>query len=70
MTKELEAQSQQELAQLAYEDVLVSFNSLCEQYGVRAVLASFRDAYPEMYEEVVVQINRLPPQRQVAALLR
>lgn len=62
--------SRQELAQLAYEDVLVSLNSLFEQYGTRQVLASFREAYPDMYEEVVIQINRLPPQRQVPALLR
>lgn len=62
--------SKSEIEQLDYEDVLVSLNSLLEQYGARKVFTDFRDAFPKMYEELVIQINRLPPQGQVAALLR
>jgi len=62
MTKELET--------LDYEDSLVLFNSSCEQYGARQVLVDFRDAFPDMFKEVEIQIERLKPQPKVAALLR
>lgn len=62
--------SKQELEQLDYEDVLVNLNSIFEQYGVRQAMMDFRDAYPKMFEELGVQIDRLKPKAQVAALLR
>lgn len=60
--------SKQEIEQLDYDDALVSLYSVCQQYGVRDVLDSFRSCFPDMFEEIVAQINRLP-QKQVAALL-
>ncbi len=60
----------QELQQLEYEDVLVGLNSVCEQYGCRAVMMDFRDACPKMFEELVIQINRILPDKHVAALLK
>ena len=60
----------QEIEQLDYEDVLVNLNSLFEQYGCREVLKDFRRSYPHMFEELVIQINRLKPDGQIAALLR
>ena len=59
-----------ELEQLEYEDALVMLNSMCQQYGAREVLKDFREAYPDMFGEVLIQINRLGPDRHVAALLR
>jgi hypothetical protein len=70
LTQQLE-QSKKELAQLEYEDTLVQLNSFFEQYGCRQVMKDFRDVYPRMFEELVVQIDRLKPgNQQVAALLR
>jgi hypothetical protein len=61
--------SKQELEQLEYNDTLIGLHSICEQYGAREVLRDFRATFPEMFEELVVQINRLPPPPK-AALLR
>lgn len=58
------------MEQIEYEDTLVNLNSILEQYGCRSVLLDFKDAFPHMYNELVVQIGRLPPNGQVAALLR
>lgn len=59
----------QELEQQEYEDTLVMLNSMFEQYGVREVMKDFRDSFPQMFEELTVQIDRLaPPAR--AVLLR
>lgn len=58
------------LERLEYEDALVLLNSMCQQYGAREVLKDFRDAYPDMFQEVLVQITRLDPGKKVAALLR
>lgn len=58
------------LEQLEYEDAIVSLNSMCQAYGAREVFKDFRSAYPDMFEEILVQINRLGPQSKVAALLR
>jgi len=58
-----------ELEQLEYDDALVQLFSMCQQYGAREVLSDFRNSFPEMFEEILVQINRLPP-KQRAALLR
>lgn len=55
---------------LEYNDVLVDLHSAFEQYGCRRVLGDFRDAYPEMFIELVVQINRLPNQRQTPSLFK
>jgi hypothetical protein len=60
----------QELEQIEYNDTLVALNSCFEQYGVREVLKDFRNSYPAMFEELVVQMTRLTPQAKVAALLR
>jgi hypothetical protein len=53
--------SKEQLEQLEYDDAIVSLYSVCQQYGAREVLSSFRDAFPEMFDEILVQINRLPP---------
>lgn len=55
---------------LEYNDVLVDLHSAFEQYGCRRVLGDFRDAYPEMFTELLVQINRLPNQRQTPVLFK
>lgn len=62
MTKETEM--------LEYNDVLCDWNSLVTQYGCRRVLQDFRDFYPEMFNELLVQINRLPTQRQTPWLFK
>jgi hypothetical protein len=53
--------SKQQLEQLEYDDTLVSLHSLCQQYGAREVLKDFREHFPEMFTELLVQINRLTP---------
>jgi hypothetical protein len=55
--------------QLTYNDFIVELASLMQQYGARKIMSDFRDHYPAFYEELKVQINRLP-QKQPAALLR
>jgi hypothetical protein len=60
----------QELEQIEYNDVLVGMNSAFEQYGVREVMKDFRNSYPKMFEEMVVQLARLTPTTRVASLLR
>jgi hypothetical protein len=70
MDKELEQQSVREMEQLSYVDTLVNLNGMFEQYGCRTVLKDFRDAFPEMFKELAVQLTRLPPDKEVAALLR
>lgn len=60
----------QELEQIEYNDTLVSLNSCFEQYGVREVLKDFRTSYPQMFEELMVQLTRLTPTTKVAALLK
>ena len=60
----------QELEQHEYEDTLVMLNSIFEQYGVREALKDFRVAFPRMFEELHVQINRLGNDTKVAALLK
>lgn len=62
----------QELEQLEYNDMLVAMNSCFEQYGCREVIKDFRSTYPQMFEELAIQMGRLAPQspKNVAALLR
>ena len=59
-----------ELEQLEYDDALVAFNSIIEQFGARQVLLDYKNAYPEQYKELHTQINRNSPPNQIAALLR
>jgi hypothetical protein len=68
--KQEQEQSNKEMGLLEYEDTLVSLNSLFEQYGCREVMKDFRNGFPDMFAELVVQINRLKPDAQIAALLR
>jgi len=56
--------------QLDYDDALILLYSVCQQYGAREVFKDFRHAFPDMFDEVVVQINRLGPERKTAALLK
>lgn len=60
--------SKEQLEQLDYDDTLVMLYSVCQQYGAREVLVSFRDAFPEMFDELLVQINRIPPKPKAALL--
>lgn len=62
--------SEQELEQMVYEDALVMFNSYMEQKGARRVLQDFKQAFPQMFEEVMVQGDRLISEPRKAALLR
>lgn len=57
-----------ELEQLEYDDALLAFFHICQQYGARRVLEDFRYSFPEMYRELMAQLNR-PQQEKVAALL-
>jgi hypothetical protein len=57
-----------ELQQLEYEDALVTLNSMFEQYGVRQVMQSFRGAYPQMFEEMIVQLARLQADEKIPML--
>jgi hypothetical protein len=54
--------------QLDYDDTLIQLYSICQQYGAREVLKDFRQNFPDMFEEVVAQINRLPPTNRAALL--
>lgn len=58
-----------ELEKLEYDDALLALFHVCQQYGARRVLEDFRVQFPDMYREIVAQINR-GPQEKVAALLR
>ena len=60
---------QTDLEQLDYDDTLILLHSACQQYGAREVFKDFRHNFPEMFEEITIQINRLPPPNR-AALLR
>jgi hypothetical protein len=59
-----------ELEQLELEDTLVDLNMLFEQRGCREVLKTFRAAFPAMFDELLLQINRLTPEKQIPALER
>jgi len=65
-----DASSQRQMEQMGYEDALVCLNSAMEQFGCRVVLRDFRDNFPAMFEETVVQIGRLDNDKKVAALLK
>lgn len=56
------------LQQLNYDDALLSLYSICQDYGCRRVLEDFRDAFPEMFREIEIQIRRLPPENLPALL--
>lgn len=55
--------------QLNYNDFLVELASMIQQYGVRRIMTDFQEHYPAFFQELRVQVNRLP-ERPVAALLR
>ena len=55
--------------QLRYNDFMVDFASIIQQYGVRRVMTDFQSHYPAFFDEVKIQINRLP-EKPIAALLR
>ncbi len=56
--------------QLDYDDSLLQFYTSCQQYGARKVLLDFRSAFPDMFNELLIQTERLKPGRQVAILLQ
>lgn len=57
------------MEQLEYNDMLVALASYINQYGVRRVMTDFQINYPTYFDEVKVQINRLPA-KPMAVLLR
>jgi hypothetical protein len=59
---------EKQLEQLNYDDALILLFSVCQQYGAREVFSDFRQAFPDMFDEIVVQINRLPPIPKAALL--
>ena len=61
MTKETE--------QLEYNDSIVAFVSTINQHGAQKVLHDLQKYYPRFFDEIKVQINRIPV-KPVAALLR
>jgi hypothetical protein len=54
---------------LDYNDALVDFASLAQKYGFRRVLIDFQAAYPDFFEEMKAQANRLP-EKPMAVLLK
>lgn len=56
--------------QLDYDNVLLDLFHSCKEYGCRNVLIDFRQAFPDMFEELLIQGNRLKPEKPIAALLR
>lgn len=52
-----------------YNETIVDFAALINQYGMRRILMDFQSYYPDFFEEMKVQINRFPD-KPVAALLR
>lgn len=55
--------------QLHYNDFQVELASMIQQYGVRRVMTDFQSHYPAFFDELKIQINRLP-EKPIAALLR
>ncbi len=56
--------------QLDYDDALLQFYTICTQYGCRNVLKDFRQAFPDLFQELSVQLNRLTHEKQEPALFR
>jgi hypothetical protein len=59
-----------ELEKLELDDALSQTYSMCEKYGARKVLLEFRKYFPQMFDELAVQMSRMKPEHKVAALLR
>jgi hypothetical protein len=59
-----------ELEELDYFDALLALYDACVQYGARKVLQDFHVQFPKMFEEVLVQINRIEPEEKLPALLK
>lgn len=66
---ETEKRMTTELKQLEYNDALVNFASLLQQYGVKRVLMDFQMHYPGYFMEIKNAINSYP-NKPAAALLR
>ncbi len=45
--------------QLDYNDVLVSLASTFQHFGVRRVMSDFQAYYPDYYQEMKVQMERM-----------
>jgi hypothetical protein len=60
--------SKTEIEQLEYDDALIVLFSVCQQYGAREVFRDFRASFPDMFQEILVQVNRLPPENLPALL--
>lgn len=58
-----------ELEQLDYDDALLGWFTACTQYGVRKILEDFRFSFPDIYDEMVIQINRGNDERKIPILL-
>ena len=54
---------------LNYNDFLVEMASYIQQMGVRRVMMDFQEHYPSFFQELKIQVNRVP-ERPAAALLR
>lgn len=57
-----------EMEQLEYLDSITDVASAMETVGCRRFLLDFREAYPQLFQEVLIQIHRLE-QKPVARLL-
>lgn len=58
-----------ELNDLEYQDLLVDLAMTFTKNGVHRVLLDFQTHYPDFFQEIKVQVNRLPD-KPIAALLR
>lgn len=55
---------------LDYVDLLATLAGTIEQFGARRISKDFRDFYPELFEELLIQALRVQKERQIAALLK
>lgn len=59
-----------EMEQLEYEDALLQFYTSCTVYGARTVLKDFKSAFPDMFEELLIQGTRIKNEKQLPALFK
>lgn len=59
----------EELKQLENNDVIVDFISSMEQRGCRSLLMHIKEEFPNHFQEIQVQMERIKS-KQVASLLR
>lgn len=62
--------SKKELEQLDYDDSLLALYTSCMLYGARKVCEDFHRQFPQMFDELLVQINRVLPEEKLPALLK